>query len=488
MLVYGLKVSVFVYIALVFAYILAGRIFNVALAKKVLIIWGVMLPFLFVLRDPFITIIVYSGLLILFTKDLSDSERLFFFIAGLAAVPTWSKYVPNLPGFSGLYVLSYWKVIIAIVLIPFFFKTKSRKYNFNIADIGVILFFIYTSIIFFSRSDIYSATVTLRHVLDNFLYYLVPYFVISRIVASNPKESLNYAAWGFLILSFLLCSIFLFNQVFKLDLYNVFRPGGSIYGGVVGNGYRGSFLRTEGPLAAEGLGIIAALGGISLFILSQYFKISFFKLVLCFAFFTFAVVTTGSRGALFSFILSVAVFKFFNSNFIARFGIASLLVVALIAYFGFYSSEPVFEDEYGTFEFRELLFEASFDFLEEKPFFGDLEYAYSGYFDHLRRGGSGFIDVVSVYLTIALPYGYVGLVLYLIPLIFILFKLSAYLIFSPKMNKELKPYTSLYLSVICGYLFLVSTVSDVGLIVLFGSIVMAICRGIMFQIEDASTN
>jgi len=86
-----------------------------------------------------------------------------------------------------------------------------------------------------------------------------------------------------------------------------------------------------------------------------------------------------------------------------------ILLVAEMA-FGL-SSMLVYEDQYGTFDYRSELYKASWEYMKIYPIFGQQFYLDTGFFNHLVTG-LGIIDVVSAYLGVALQYGYVGLLIY----------------------------------------------------------------------------
>jgi O-antigen ligase len=158
--------------------------------------------------------------------------------------------------------------------------------------------------------------------------------------------------------------------------------------------------------------------------------------------------------------------------------IAGVLFLLVLNYAFGLSEMLSYNDEYGTFDYRSLVYEASFDFIKTSPLFGDVDYLYSGYFDHLFTG-LGIIDIVSVYLQFMLEYGLVGLVLFCLPFLIVVLSLTRQLLFSPQMDKTYQQYCAMYLSLLLGYLFVIATTSTVSLVDNFGIIFLAFGRALM---------
>jgi hypothetical protein len=65
-------------------------------------------------------------------------------------------------------------------------------------------------------------------------------------------------------------------------------------------------------------------------------------------------------------------------------------------------------------DYRERLAETSWELIKQNPFFGDIFFL--DHMEHMRQG-EGIIDLVNVYAATALPYGVVGLLLFLGPFV-----------------------------------------------------------------------
>lgn len=71
----------------------------------------------------------------------------------------------------------------------------------------------------------------------------------------------------------------------------------------------------------------------------------------------------------------------------------------------------------GSVTYRQRLFEVSMGVFWQNPVFGSLRYLLDPSMEEMRQG-QGIIDIVNTYLAIALPYGLVGLFLFIAPFVF----------------------------------------------------------------------
>jgi len=435
-------------------------------------------PFLTIIRTPFITFIVIVAFLYYIQRYVSNAQRLFIFLALLAAVPVWFDFMIS-AGSTDIYEIRYWKLLVLIILFPAILELLKVKPKFDFVDIVFSLFVFYHVVhyLFFDKTETFLTSVRLS--FDVFLYYFIVYFVFSRVVSQQPREAILYISYGFVILALILSGVFIFNQALNADLYRVHSTAGNIYNLGYVREYRGGFLRTEGPLSGETMGIMLGAGVLSLFSMKAILNISALKLLVIVGLFFLATLITGSRGALFTFLLISLAFTYFHINNTAiRAASFLLFCIAGVFYFSFSSSGLPVQDEFGTFDFRAQLWETSLEFINKYPF-GDALYASYHYFDHMRRGPTLFLDIVSVYLQFLLPMGYLGLLLYVAPFFVTVLHLASLVLFKPNTLGVYGDALKLYLALLIGYLFMISTVSDVGLIGMLGIIFLSVGRGLI---------
>ncbi len=125
-------------------------------------------------------------------------------------------------------------------------------------------------------------------------------------------------------------------------------------------------------------------------------------------------------------------------------------------------------------DYRQNLAAASWERIQEYPFFGDP--FFMSHLEHLRQG-QGIIDLVNVYLTVAMLYGVVGLLLFLVPFLIALMKtwsLSRNLSIS---NPQLSSLGAALTACFMGTLFFIATCSFIDGIAKFFYILMGLAVG-----------
>lgn len=476
MLIYGIKIAILASLSMVMAFFSYKALFNNEFGRKILIFSFAMLPFLFFQNNEMVRAVAFLICTYLLAKNANPNEAVGFFIATIGLMPDWSRYLVSLPGIETLVILFFWKVGVIVLLAPYMTRlNKFPSMKLNMTDIFLCLFVIYVAIIKITQGNL-SFTQLLRYFTDEILLYIIPYFVISRVI--HNFNGFSYALLGFLTLAVLQSCYFFFSQLSQIDIYNSLNPYQGVFASI--REYRGGFLRLAGSLNGVLTGYLIASSLLILFALKRFFPINNFQLIALVTLFLLAILFGGSRGALFSVGILLAVY-FYVEKFgtFGRIFILLLSIICVVAYYSFDLSQLLsYEDEYGTFDFRAELHTAAFEFLKVYPLFGRLDYLNSGMFDHMWRG-TGIIDIVSVYLEIVLPYGLIGLLLFIGMFLSIIFPLLNLILFNGTNNKEIKNYAAIILSMIFGYLFLISTTSSQSLIMQYGIILIALGRSMV---------
>jgi O-antigen ligase len=118
----------------------------------------------------------------------------------------------------------------------------------------------------------------------------------------------------------------------------------------------------------------------------------------------------------------------------------------------------------GGVDYRQRLWEVSFDLLMRSPMFGVPGYMGTAEMETLRQG-QGIIDMVNTYMGVALAYGLVGLIFYVGPYVICLFALWR---FKPAesmhLSAELSLVRSSLLGLLTGVLVMIATTSTVSFI------------------------
>ncbi len=475
MLVYGIKLSILLVASIGGASLALRKLFFQGVGRKVVILWVLVLPFIFWIRNEQLSIFAFFALLILINKDNPPIITIVFFIATLGASPVWLHHAFSAPGINYLLTLSFDRVAVIALLLPLFFQlSKSSRLKFNLTDVLVCAFVICTTILTFREGKI---TNVMRHLIDSSLIYIVPYFVISRFV--RTIKDLHYCSLGILLLSVMLCAVLVISQLVQIDIYEAVNPR-SRYNVI--REYRGGFLRLAGPLTGVMTGYILFMAYLSLDILKRYKLVAGFLYWPLVVVFIFCVLFGGSRGALFGVIMGVTIYYYLIKLS------STQRIIAAVLFFVFIMLELVFNlssflaynDEYGTFDYRSELYSTAFEFLKYHPFFGMQNYIDTGFFDHLVTG-LGIIDIVSAYVGVALQYGYVGLLLFISMFLSVIIPLFQCLMKCKDTDSDYAKYIAMYFASTVTIMFVISTTSLISVFPIFVMINLAVGRALIVR-------
>ena len=471
MIVYGLKLAILSAMAILSVVFSSRTIFLSGLGRRIVTFWIIALPLIFFIRNEAFTLIAASFLLFLVNKKSPGSIfTIAFFLGVLGAIPDWVQYHVSVPGINYLITLSYYKVAVIVLLAPLFFRLgEVSRLKWNLTDSFVCTFVVVTTLLTFREGKV---TSVLRFFVDSCLIYIIPYFVISRVIKSI--NDIHYCAVAMLVLAIIISAILFVSQVIQVDIYEAFNPR-SKYNII--REYRGGFLRLSGPLSSPLIGFTMLCGYLALDILKKHIVIPpviYWSIVLMFG---LAVLFSGSRAGLFSFIMGIIIYWYFiklssEKRLLFILSVVILLVAEML--FGI-SAMLLYEDEYGTFDYRIELYTASWLFLQQNPLFGGQSFLDSGYFNHLVTG-FGIIDIVSTYLQIALQYGFVSLILFVGMYLSIVLPLAKKLLLIGENVLDSSRYIAMYFTTNVVLMFIISTTSMTSLFPIFIMINIAFGR------------
>jgi hypothetical protein len=470
MLVYGIKLSIIAGFAIATAAIANRKMFFWGVGRRAVLFWLFSLPVAFWMSNELVLLLGCLALLFAFDRGHTPIYSAVFFIVIIGAVPDWIEYRLSAPGINYLFLLTYDRVAVMALLLPLFFSLKSiSRIPWNITDTLVTLFVAYMTVLTFREGKL---TNVMRFLVDSLLIYIIPYFVFTRVVKSI--KDLHYCALAFLMLSILLTAVLIISQIIQLDIYEALNPR-SRYNII--REFRGGFLRLSGSLVGILIGFIVLAGYFSLDILKKYRVIpSVLYWPTIFAF-VMTILFTGSRGALFGVIAGVAMYFYFVKFTSVKRTLCAVGIVLLL--FGEIvfdlSSILVYEDQYGTFDYRSELYDASLEYMKAYPLFGQQYYIETGYFNHLVTG-LGIIDIVSAYLGVALQYGYVGLLIYVAMFLSVVIPLGVRLLSVVDFSGEYEKYLAMYFVLNVVMMFMISTTSAVSSFPIFIMLSLALGR------------
>ena len=472
MSVYALKLALVCCLSICSAAFLSRNLFFSDVGKKIVAVWILALPLVFLLRNEAFTLLAALIILFLINRTNKPIIALVFFIVSLGAVPDWVQHYLSLPGINHLLGFTYDRVAIIAILLPIFLSIGSvNRVSWNTTDTLVCLFILLMTLLTFRDGKI---TTVMRFIVDSFLIYIIPYFVFSRVVRS--VNDLHYCAAAFLMLAILITAILFISQIMQLNIYDSFNPRNRYF---FIREYQGVFLRLSGGLSAVLVGFILLAGYFSWESIKRFgFINKFLSWAMLFAF-AVGLFATGSRGGLFGVVLGVSVYYYFAKFSGPQRTLSAIFIFFLLIFefvFGL-SSIFTYEDQYGTFDYRYELYAASWEFLKQYPLFGHHSFIDTGFFNHLITG-LGIIDIVSAYLEIGLKYGFAGLLLYVGIFLSVLIPLGLKLIRCKDFESDYAKYLAMYFTLLFVVLFMIGTTSVVSYFPAFIMITLGIGRSL----------
>jgi O-antigen ligase len=473
MFIYGLKLLLLAALSMCCFAAVNHKLFIVGVGKRAIIFWLSMLPLIFLINNEPLTLLAGFVLLVFLNKGQSPAISVAFFIIIVSAVPDWVEHFMSAPGVNYLLLLSFDKIAALAILAPLIGAVyKSSRVPWNTTDSLVVAFVFLTVVLTFREGQL---TTVMRFLVDSMILIVIPYFVISRSILS--MKDMRYCSLAFLILAILLSAVLIVSQIIQIDIYEAFNTRG-LYLGI--REYRGGFLRLSGPSSGVVIGFLMLAGLLSLDILKKYRLIHPFIFWMLAGSFGLSLLFGGSRGGLMGFILGVGIYAYFIklAGFWRITGLFVLVLLAILEYSFDITSFLVYEDEYGTFDYRSALYQASWVYLQQYPLFGSHFYLTSGHFDHLITG-LGIIDIVSAYLQVGLQYGYVGLLLFVSMYLSVIFPLLKKLLSGRYSCEESKAYVAMYFTLNIVMAVILITTSMVSLFPVFMMVTLALGRSLL---------
>lgn len=457
-------------VAIVAAYFFRLRLADNHAILRAAVFWLAAVPTMFLISQTF-AILIALGFLLAVVAPRSREDRAAFYLMTLVAVPgSISGEIP-FPGLNYLATINFSKVSCLILLAPaIFFGKRPDAARFSPAP-GL---FVILLTILFSLQEFRTANLTsgLRATVDNFLLYAIPFMGLVRLYES--RRHLDRLFVGFIFIALIFFFTALISQVTKWNFYSFLetRHGEGVFAD-----FRDGFLRVSVTMAPILACYIMVLGLLAVEYFRAQKQIGFLFVWLYRGMFLVAAFFTFARGGWLSIFVALGVFYLF-----AKFPRGVRAPVTLVAAVFFVPAAFIYAltadlnrfDEYGTFAYRQDLLQTSIDYIAAHPLLGDPNFKESGAFDHLYQG-QGIIDVVNLYVGIALEHGLIGLFLYLgafVTLMVGLLRLGKEV--KRTDNRTLELQRAVFLSAVASYLAMMATVSAVSLAAHLGVFVLAV--------------
>ena len=471
---------VYVWLAQGAAFLLTPRSIPFAFRARAFGFWAVTAPIIFVLQNPLTTMFVVAALMLVIAP-LAPRDRTAFFLVAVPAIPIFISAPLPFPGINFLTVLTHLKLAAVVLLLPVFLADRGSERHgiLNGPSIILLIYVLYTSVLIALPSNI---TGGLRFFLDQLLLIAIPYFAILR--ALRRTEDIDTFFQAFLIASLILAMVAILSRAKSWDIY---ASAASVIMEVREGG-----MRVNATAGTHSLAFHLAAAFMLLEFLKSRLSIGWVMLNLMRAVFVAGMLTTGSRGALGGLVVAWSTYTFLTLRSTpVRMLLFFLLIASAVGGSIWLAQGDVDAyDEHGTFSYRQELLWTSVEYIAKYPFFGDRNFLLSGAFDHLIQG-QGIIDITNIYLQIALTFGLIGLALFSCIFIFPPLATAFTLLSIRRLQSSLTPpgramsevdtwfrATSVTVSVVFGWLFLVATTSDVGLTLHLGIVFAALCQGL----------
>ncbi|MBB4660009.1 O-antigen ligase family protein [Parvularcula dongshanensis] len=405
--IYVMKAGLFVLVAIALGAAARPRLADETIYKTALIYYVGATALLFGLANPMVillAILVFA--LILRPRDSVAAAALY--PAFLFVIPAGFSWLVPFPGINYLFDLNNARALAFAVLIPTAIAIIARREKgagLSATDKWVIAYATLTFFLGFRAIDTFTNTARLR--IYDLLGLPLVYFVLSR-APRTPRDA-ELMLRGLFYASMFLLSIGTIGAVQRWNHYFNIRLSSSFNA----SAFRGGTFRISGPMSPVDFGFWIAFAGACLLLLRDQF-VRYRALAWAWLPAVILVMfSTGSRGVLLAGMVMVAAYLMFLLKttsakvlYVSSGVAGAFLLYQTLSATGFSSI-----DEYGTFAYREELLKAAVRHVKAYPIFGNTDYATSPFFADLVQG-QGIIDFVNGFIQIVLPYGLVGLILF----------------------------------------------------------------------------
>lgn len=459
---------------------LVPRIATPSFLARCLAVWFLTALILFFMND-FLIVLIFSGLVLAMLAPADSVQRTCFFFVAVPSLPVYLQVALPFPGINWLIMLTYYKVVVLVVLGPLLFRPRPQEQQggYSVADTCVVLYIILTVVLVTVAMGF---TAGPRFLIDQLLLLAIPYFVLSRFVRSSEDLELCFRA--ILLVSLMLASIAIVATLKQWDFYRLKEPL-TVF---IIPDIRSGLIRIAATANTHSLGYHLAIGFLFLEYLKKPLQLGIVRLWLFRGMFLAGIMSTDSRGAMLS--LAVALFVYFvvmiRKPAVRWAMLISLTCIMIIGGVWLVTMDDATGvDPYNSVGYRQLLLEIGIQHVLQYPVFGDLFFLKDPSFAPLRQG-QGIIDITNFYLQIALCFGLAGLFLFGMAFIPTLWKLMRVISRSAGSSSDdrqnLRRMSALILSASLGWFVLIVTTSDVALTLHLGLMLITLgCAVVRFE-------
>lgn len=425
-------------------------------------IWTIITISAFLLRD-FWLLLVFSSIVLLVTSN-REPDRLVQYVLTFCMAPAVLFTVPGFGGILNFAVLSFQDFLAILLLMPILLLSRNEQSQFGKFPKTFLLIYFGLTVLLTLRDTTF--TNMLRSAFSSTLMILVPFFAFSTAVNTPTRMRMVVLAMIFSALPLALVGVFEL-----LKHWHVYGPAFESWTQVF-YAERTGLLRASGPLLDSipfGFLFMVSVGfclGIPKELLSTN------SLTLLITLLMAGLISSLSRGPLLGTLVVVAVFLLTGQKpitsflkFIAIIATCTILLYALPIGSKIFDLLPYVGSEANTetSEYRVKLLENAWKVIERNPIFGSIDFLQTQEMQEMMTG-QGIIDVTNTYLVVALRFGLVGLCIFLLFFMSVLFSLARAFNSLPQTDVELKLVSRSLFATLCGVLVTIMTVSSVGTI------------------------
>lgn len=358
--------------------------------------------------------------LLLWVYGRRERNPLALYFMVLLAVPAAARaQIPGIGPIESLFILTHSRLLALAVLLPLAAKLyrerSSRSGGAQFVDVVVASFVIWVLVANFM--DDRSITGFLRRGLHQMLDIWLPYYVASRFLVR--LEAYREVVAALVVAAAIAAVVAIFESQRSWLLYRALVS--QLDAGVI------TYHRRDGLLRAEAIaGHSIALGYLLVLVFALYTSVSYriasnWRRWLVYVALAGGVVAALARGPwvgaagmlLTLWLLSDGVGRKLMYAVVSFVSVVLVIAVTPIGATIVRFLPFVGTVDRGGVDYRERLFEVSMTVFWKNPVFGDPGYLSDPLMEQMRQG-EGIIDMVNTYLQVALPYGFVGFVLFVL--------------------------------------------------------------------------
>ncbi|MEY2853798.1 MAG: hypothetical protein RL030_930 [Pseudomonadota bacterium] len=405
------------------------------------------------------------------------------YIAILPVIPLYGYVVPGALGINNFIALDHQRLLTLGLLLPALMATRGEDEGErpplvrNAVDAVALLFIAW--LIFLSLLHRPTVTDKLRGVFEVTFFTLVPYLTVSRFVRTSAdlKNCILAIAFSGLFVAMVgvmeqRMTAYFYQEIpyrLKMDTFQLTQFARA-------HDIRFGLLRIKSSIDG-GLGFFLVFCLAAYICLGRLKVLTGWRLWVPFLLVAMVLFFTGSRGPwIMAGIVFASTWAFGMFRSPGRFVMVSC--VALLAAPSIRDHFMSTADQFGTFSYRAELLRSTLPMVFERPFagWGTLQALFAtGRLEHLRQG-QGIIDMVNIYLGIAVLNGIPGLLLFgsiLIASLWAVVKTHARR--SLGNDPEDAPIATMLVTLLLGTTFYLSTISFVGHVETYLWTLVALC-------------